>query len=514
MIAAPPLYPDELVSSAMVRCSRWFMLPMTRLSRLVLNRTYQTSFLAALGSLRETAALFRTSPDDLLWNHTNFPYASAFVHRHQFETALGNTHELNDFGHLSSVMKNATAGIDHLRICKQCLDEDVAEHGESFWHRSHNLPGALFCATHRCVLHVTSLHGKNMNVTKLPIECELAPVPEGWISPGALELALRSQQLLTRQIGVGEQRLPEFYLSLATHRGWLTEGSQLCRDAVTEMVLRSFSGEFLRAASAQLYDSHPWPLHAFSGKNLCTLKHLIVEVALQLNDGHSGILDHIPVRTTPRKQVNENDERLSALVEVELAKVLQEGVQLTTRQFLQRLNGGQNAYVSRKDYPKLSAAVRRFRMSAAARSLRKPVDENDERLSALGEAEIFKLLQEGSKLTTAQFLQQLKVSEYIYYGRKELYPKLRATVRRFRMSAAFRPLRKPADKKDERLSALGEVEIFNLLQEGAKLTIGQLLQRLKVSDYIYRHRKEDYPMLCATVRRFQMSAAATRRILN
>lgn len=39
------------------------------------------------------------------------------------------------------------------RFCPQCLSEDQENHGEVYWHRSHQLPNVFFCYKHDCELH-------------------------------------------------------------------------------------------------------------------------------------------------------------------------------------------------------------------------------------------------------------------------------------------------------------------------------------------------------------------------
>jgi hypothetical protein len=61
-----------------------------------------------------------------------------------------------------------------LRHCAECAASDRAEHGEAYWHRTHNLPGVAVCAEHQCALRIaqeTESSGKNKTYrTYVPLE--------------------------------------------------------------------------------------------------------------------------------------------------------------------------------------------------------------------------------------------------------------------------------------------------------------------------------------------------------
>lgn len=43
------------------------------------------------------------------------------------------------------------------RICRQCAEDDLANHGIAYWHRAHQLPGALVCIWHGTTLYSTPI---------------------------------------------------------------------------------------------------------------------------------------------------------------------------------------------------------------------------------------------------------------------------------------------------------------------------------------------------------------------
>ena len=55
---------------------------------------------------------------------------------------------------LASPMK--ITGLRHLAYCPSCRSEDLIDYGETYWRRSHQIPGVLLCDRHQCLLTKSS----------------------------------------------------------------------------------------------------------------------------------------------------------------------------------------------------------------------------------------------------------------------------------------------------------------------------------------------------------------------
>jgi hypothetical protein len=86
VIQAPPLYPDELLSSGLVQCYRWFNLTLFRLIVSVLGLPVPKARFLSACPLPAFAAMYEISQEQLLWEHTTFPYTTAFVSQKTFES--------------------------------------------------------------------------------------------------------------------------------------------------------------------------------------------------------------------------------------------------------------------------------------------------------------------------------------------------------------------------------------------------------------------------------------------
>jgi len=93
-------------------------------------------------------------------NHTMHPYYAITLTpelRTEIERVLGggvpaSTHER------IMALKSRRSWLKHLRYCPLCAAADIAKHGETYWHRRHQLPGCYYCTKHQVRLvdsHIT-----------------------------------------------------------------------------------------------------------------------------------------------------------------------------------------------------------------------------------------------------------------------------------------------------------------------------------------------------------------------
>jgi hypothetical protein len=158
VLQLPKPYPDELLYSVFARYHAY--IPPTY--PLAAAQAYCGVSITARADLpdclQEIAS--RTYPTWCLTPHkiasllTLFPYYSAFAPAARaqrcFERLLGhnrsNAHSTLGIG--PSVVKSPKV----LRFCQTCRMHDVDEFGETYWHRTHQLPGVLVCPDHHCFL--------------------------------------------------------------------------------------------------------------------------------------------------------------------------------------------------------------------------------------------------------------------------------------------------------------------------------------------------------------------------
>jgi len=485
VIPAPPLYPDELLSGALARCCRWFDISMRKLEARVLKAGHTETRFLGMSLLHEAAELFSITPQHLLWNHTVFPYATAFYSAEHYERELRDV--MSPTGTRMYQGRVHLVGTGLRRICAQCLAEDLAQFGESYWHRSHNLPGVFFCVKHRYLLQQTSLRAAARRTSSaLPINCELVDAPT-WSCPGALEMAAASEALSARAPGPGVQRTPSFYRALAIERGYLDEGREFRQQALVDLFSKCFPPAFLREVSAEFGRSQPWPVLALNSKrgmSLSPLRHLMVEVALQHGKPVRGLLNHIPKgRSAPDPMLL--DEKLAHAAATELKRLEAEGQRINLGPFLQLVGATRHWKYQKNEYPKLVQAVGRLqawnrRCPKAAPAQKRDWSRTDTDLAAAAQTELHAIIASGQPMPLRCLLQRAGAASTWKVHRSNL-PQLGLVVERLlawnkKQKAAM--IRRRRLVLDDSLCAAAAAELQTAIAAGERLTLAILLKRI------------------------------------
>ncbi len=159
MMYFPRPYPDELVGSLLLRACRHTGLPMYAIvSRLSYHGCgHRTLFRSGL--FAQLSSAIHLPATEIVEQHTLFPYITRFVKDSRRKALLASASSLSaqsvlQFGHFAKRVCYACRG----RYCPVCAAADLAQFGETYWHRLHCLPGMRLCPYHRCALvsHVYS----------------------------------------------------------------------------------------------------------------------------------------------------------------------------------------------------------------------------------------------------------------------------------------------------------------------------------------------------------------------
>lgn len=161
----PTPYEDELIYSTIARYHIYSANPghIHSIEDLFNSRTICSSleFQGELDLLIKNLPIgSKLTLENIIYHNTLFPYYAAFIPE---ERALRSI-ELMRGGNLSKVYnmlgvlswrKNQT--LQFFRHCPECVKEDVANYGETFWHREHQIPGVFVCNKHDSYLLDTNL---------------------------------------------------------------------------------------------------------------------------------------------------------------------------------------------------------------------------------------------------------------------------------------------------------------------------------------------------------------------
>ena len=153
----PTPYPDELWYSVICRyhvhsgnsCAKHTM------RQLYGDGTYTASMMLCGHIVPLLAQLPRgyLSIKDVILRHTLYPYYARFYSTQRKRSTYA--YAFNGSGNAVHRMGISQASGNHytvLRYCPVCHQEDFAQYGEPYWHRSHQLPDMQLCVKHRCWL--------------------------------------------------------------------------------------------------------------------------------------------------------------------------------------------------------------------------------------------------------------------------------------------------------------------------------------------------------------------------
>ncbi|MEK3997138.1 TnsD family Tn7-like transposition protein [Psychrobacillus sp. FSL W7-1493] len=151
----PPLYPDELLYSALARYHNYsgnesFKKTMRDLfgCETVCSVTDLPCNLDVLASRIPGKVI---SKEKLLYDHTLMPYYSHFIPSDRLENIREEMYFSNgrSIHMLVGLTANGVKPPKNLRYCTVCAMNNRAQYGLAYWHRAHQIPGVIVCYKHK-----------------------------------------------------------------------------------------------------------------------------------------------------------------------------------------------------------------------------------------------------------------------------------------------------------------------------------------------------------------------------
>lgn len=362
------LYPDELLGSFWVSTAKRTGLAIGQLTMALIGRKTAPGFFQA-GHLNQVATLLGTTGDDLLRHHTVVPYAVSFYPEAARQNALAGALEIGQAAvAMGAVTQSVSDFSPYRRWCPKCCLQEWRELGQTYWHRSHNLPGVFVCVKHRVPLRVSQLRttGRTSWEYILPQDDTSAKRVHSRCEFPLLQLAKRSAALLA----IGEHtQAPQakFYRERLVQRGLLSANRDINVERLKALVRSVFRDDVERLGLRESDVSLDWTaLMVRPGTNLTypPIKHLMLHTAIDLADA-SHKVDHVPSGMGARYG-QEHDRQFAQALQTATDQHLLAGSKIGVKQALIQVGAWSQYRHDRQRYPELDAQVRRLRRSKAA----------------------------------------------------------------------------------------------------------------------------------------------------
>jgi len=209
----PAAFPDETLHSVLSRYAR--LCGGSRKSAFTgelaaVSFTQNVAFPSRLADLAESLPQgTHLSVARIIGLHTVLPYYAPFLTHDQVQQAQAMM-AVDGKGLMLKLGVNASRieSASRVRFCPVCLDEDIAQGGAAYWHRTHQLPGVLVCPHHCQLLKIVDpgWYSRNARQLNLPDDDEVQAhsvqldVAQEYL-PRLHQVSVNSQQLLSSDLG-------------------------------------------------------------------------------------------------------------------------------------------------------------------------------------------------------------------------------------------------------------------------------------------------------------------------
>lgn len=355
----PAPYPDELIGSLLLRTGRHLGLSVKQL-HLQFGASGKSSWpLLFHSSMDVLAAAYNISPKELLFDHSLFPYATAFLSRIKTEElALRYFHISHPRS--SALVQSATVGGAIVRYCEECVRDDLKEFGEDYWHRHHNLPWVSSCHRHGIKLKSFRPSGGGITIQSLPHESSgttVSAIFSDSIQAKINALSIAALDTLNRK---SPSEWQQSYRSIAMDRNFPREGKDLSSSAIVSSFVEYFGRDSLVRAGLPV--NTPWPALLLRRAETSCIpgKHILMQAYLA-----NGPLPLMVSKRSPGRKPRDfqaTDQRFAALIN-KYVRRLRSGTKLSVPELLDHLGIFQTVRHNRGKLSQTLRAIEEFRRS-------------------------------------------------------------------------------------------------------------------------------------------------------
>ena len=271
----PTLYPGELLYGGIARYQirSGNLSPKANIEELFNSRTIAATadLPCGLDNLVQNLPPYSSATADSLINsHTLYPFYAPFlppkrvkrVYESMKSEKGGNIHTL------AGVMASGISTPQYFRFCPECLKSDLNKHGEAYWYRLHQVPGVLFCPTHKMLLQNSQIPLQGMNKHQYyaanELNCQKTDTQAHYHPSTSQHLFVLAQNIAHLLDNVYPSRTLEWftrrYRTLLIEQGYANTTGRVKQKKLLDDFVFFYGREFLNILDSQISyeDSNNW----------------------------------------------------------------------------------------------------------------------------------------------------------------------------------------------------------------------------------------------------------------
>lgn len=262
--------------------------------------------------------------EDVIMRHTMYPYYARFYPRDIKKAAFEDLMQMG--GGIRNMLTGSLRryGEDRfLRYCPMCVKEDKEKYGETYWHRTHQLPSVKVCPKHHCYLYnSTVLINGTKKLCLISAGEELKEIQEPVYSTNDIE-KLVAEYITDVFLADFDMELNgnigKFLHSKLANTNYLSPRGQ---NRKMELLVKDFN-EFYESFTERRAFNEGWQLlNVFTGRKFDANHICLLSIFLNI-----GVEELLEMKLPEKSQEELFDERISALKEegktyVEIAEIL------------------------------------------------------------------------------------------------------------------------------------------------------------------------------------------------
>ncbi|PLR75790.1 transposase [Bacillus sp. V3-13] len=207
------------------------------------------------------------SLDSLIWNHTLFLYYTAFQPesvREKVYQAMVKGNEPGAIHTMTGIAASVVKDWTFFRFCPICLQEDIQNKGEPYWHVSHQFPGVLTCLKHGDCLCDSTVRFRNTekhefvaateeNCPRLCLQSSYTDKTKGFLKM----IASQSQKLISSGFQFTFQGIQKSYQYLLKRKGFSNINGKVDQRKLAEQFQLFYGEELLSAVQSSVSYKNP-----------------------------------------------------------------------------------------------------------------------------------------------------------------------------------------------------------------------------------------------------------------